>query len=311
MSLQAPQTAWIFAPDGILINKSGPLEIYPYSKLNASTEFVCFVWTGMAVSAKDPLRDEKDLPEDALVIGQTWQYVNLDGGPDRRFNDNYEIPVILAGVLTLDIPDRDSLSLQISNWYLPLEFSDYWTSSKGTNLTKDAIDVLKPIFQRIFPSDFLTEKRSNKPVKDCGKLARAGFEEELKVPKKPSTTIQSVTTKNTSRSEVMNASKTMTGDQPIQTGRDVTETKEAVRLNPELPRPSIFRSKGFWIGFSLVLGLFIFFGIVSRWMDSDSATATIEPALGNLRVSDEISPEHAFYINTGPKKRINFVSSMK
>jgi hypothetical protein len=28
-----------------------------------------------------------------LVIGQTWKHPNKSGGPDRRFRDNYQIPI--------------------------------------------------------------------------------------------------------------------------------------------------------------------------------------------------------------------------
>ena len=37
--------------------------------------------------------EEESLPSDAEVIGSTWKYVNKKGGRDRRFNDNYEIPI--------------------------------------------------------------------------------------------------------------------------------------------------------------------------------------------------------------------------
>lgn len=33
------------------------------------------------------------VPRDAQVIGQTWKHPNKSGGPDRRFNDNRQIPV--------------------------------------------------------------------------------------------------------------------------------------------------------------------------------------------------------------------------
>lgn len=34
-----------------------------------------------------------DVPDDADVVGQTWQYVNKDGRPDRRFSYNPTIPI--------------------------------------------------------------------------------------------------------------------------------------------------------------------------------------------------------------------------
>jgi len=35
------------------------------------------------------------VPRDAKVIDKTWEYVNKDGGPDRRFNNNRELPICL------------------------------------------------------------------------------------------------------------------------------------------------------------------------------------------------------------------------
>lgn len=34
-----------------------------------------------------------DVPSDAQVVGNTWQYVNKDGNPDRRFSNNPTIPL--------------------------------------------------------------------------------------------------------------------------------------------------------------------------------------------------------------------------
>jgi hypothetical protein len=35
------------------------------------------------------------VPPDAIVVGQTWKYVNKKGGPDRRFKDNQQLPICL------------------------------------------------------------------------------------------------------------------------------------------------------------------------------------------------------------------------
>jgi hypothetical protein len=37
--------------------------------------------------------EEETVPADAKVIRQTWKYLNKSGGPDRRFSNNYQIPV--------------------------------------------------------------------------------------------------------------------------------------------------------------------------------------------------------------------------
>lgn len=39
--------------------------------------------------------ESDSVPQDALIVGRTWRYVNKSGGPDRRFKDNKEIPVCL------------------------------------------------------------------------------------------------------------------------------------------------------------------------------------------------------------------------
>ena len=43
--------------------------------------------------------EEESLPVDAKVVDSTWRYVNNNGAPDRRFKDNYEIPIALYETL--------------------------------------------------------------------------------------------------------------------------------------------------------------------------------------------------------------------
>lgn len=41
--------------------------------------------------------EEGVVPSDSNVIGNTWAKVNKNGSPDRRFKDNYQIPICLYG----------------------------------------------------------------------------------------------------------------------------------------------------------------------------------------------------------------------
>ena len=59
-------------------------------------------------------REEGIVPQDAKVIGTTWRYVNKGGGPDRRFTNNYQIPIVLYGTLDVCSPAGMELSLQTS-----------------------------------------------------------------------------------------------------------------------------------------------------------------------------------------------------
>src|SRR6185437_14394300 len=36
--------------------------------------------------------EESGVPADAQVVGHTWRFLNKDGSPDRRFNNNRRIP---------------------------------------------------------------------------------------------------------------------------------------------------------------------------------------------------------------------------
>ena len=43
--------------------------------------------------------EEEKVPSDTKIIDQTWHKVNKDGTPDRRFANNYQIPIVEYGEL--------------------------------------------------------------------------------------------------------------------------------------------------------------------------------------------------------------------
>lgn len=45
--------------------------------------------------------ESERVPGDAEQVGLTWRYVNKDGGPDRRFSNNPQYPVVLYGQIDL------------------------------------------------------------------------------------------------------------------------------------------------------------------------------------------------------------------
>jgi hypothetical protein len=69
-----------FFPDRVLIYDSNGVGAVSYQGLQ------------VLVSSKQFVEQEA-VPSDAKVIGRTWRYVNKNGGPDKRFKDNREIPV--------------------------------------------------------------------------------------------------------------------------------------------------------------------------------------------------------------------------
>jgi hypothetical protein len=87
MRMQLHQRSIYFLPDRILVQDLGRFGSISYSNLTAHTGRTEYI-----VSSA---------PRDAQVIGTTWRYVNKDGGPDRRFSDNYQMAVCIYGTLAL------------------------------------------------------------------------------------------------------------------------------------------------------------------------------------------------------------------
>lgn len=62
-------------------------------------------------------------PSDATVVGTTWRFVNRDGGPDRRFNSNRQLPVCLYGQLTLTSASGLNVHLHVSSVSIAEQFA--------------------------------------------------------------------------------------------------------------------------------------------------------------------------------------------
>jgi hypothetical protein len=75
-----------FFPDRLLVYDSAGIGSVPYSDLNVEGAPFKFV-------------EHESVPRDAHQIDKTWQYVNKKGGPDRRFANNRELPVMQYGLL--------------------------------------------------------------------------------------------------------------------------------------------------------------------------------------------------------------------
>jgi hypothetical protein len=75
------QTLYFF-PDRVLVFDSGNVGAISYDSLALN------VWSNQFI-------ESQSLPGDATVVGYTWQYVNRSGGPDRRFNNNRQIPIAM------------------------------------------------------------------------------------------------------------------------------------------------------------------------------------------------------------------------
>ena len=109
--LDADGTRLYFFPDRILVFRNGTVSAVLFTELNVVGGSVRFIEDGT-------------VPRDANVIGTTWKFVNKSGGPDRRFSNNYQLPIVRYGTFDVSAASGMQLSLQTSAEMLGTVFAD-------------------------------------------------------------------------------------------------------------------------------------------------------------------------------------------
>lgn len=92
----------IILPDKVFFVRKRKVGMIDNSDFRISVSSVRFVET-------DPV------PKDAQIVGHTWQFVNKNGTPDKRYKSNRQIPVCLYGQVFLRSSSGLNIELQISN----------------------------------------------------------------------------------------------------------------------------------------------------------------------------------------------------
>jgi|GEM_PF-3301035 len=90
-----------FFPDRILVFSKGGVEAVDYGDLTITATRTKFIEEGI-------------VPADTEVVDQTWQFVNNDGGPDRRFRDNRPLPICQYEEIWLNSESGLNEVLQVS-----------------------------------------------------------------------------------------------------------------------------------------------------------------------------------------------------
>lgn len=101
-SLSAGRSALYFLPDRLLVREGKVYSDVSYDHLRVASGTERFI------------ENPRDVPSDALQVDRTWQYVNVKGGPDRRFKDNPQLPVIRYGTIHLTTGDGLVWLIQVS-----------------------------------------------------------------------------------------------------------------------------------------------------------------------------------------------------
>jgi DNA polymerase-3 subunit epsilon len=75
-------------PDRLLVRSGRQWSDVDYRQLHSSASRTRFIESG-------------SVPRDAQQLDTTWQFVNVKGGPDRRYKNNRRLPVMQYGEMTL------------------------------------------------------------------------------------------------------------------------------------------------------------------------------------------------------------------
>ncbi len=91
-----------FFPDLLLVLEGRKAGVVSYAKLGTQVTVTNFV-------------EKEGVPSDSRVSHYTWQYVNKNGGPDRRFNNNRQYPVVNYQEIEFNSPSGLRKLLQVSH----------------------------------------------------------------------------------------------------------------------------------------------------------------------------------------------------
>ena len=79
----------VFLPDSLFIKQGSKMTALSFSEINVNLSKAVF------------LEDEK-VPKDTTALGKTYEHVNKDGSPDKRYKKNRQLNLVEYGVLSLD-----------------------------------------------------------------------------------------------------------------------------------------------------------------------------------------------------------------
>lgn len=101
-------------PDGIFVYDNKGVGFVEYNDIQVNVGTTRFI--------------ENSPPTDANVVDKTWKHPNINGGPDKRFKNNYQIPVCLYGELRVKSNSGMNIYLMTSKEDAPHKFSSEFSS---------------------------------------------------------------------------------------------------------------------------------------------------------------------------------------
>jgi hypothetical protein len=135
-TLKSSDQELYFLPDALLIVRKQSVAALAYQELileNSTTRFI----------------EDGSVPADAAVVGQTWRFVNKNGGPDRRFNGNRQLAICNYG--EMEFRSKSGLNCIM-----------HYSNAKAGERFSRAIEILHRPSSRIESKAIKTAKKSKR-----------------------------------------------------------------------------------------------------------------------------------------------------
>lgn len=123
----------------------GDIYIYPnFAIYFVSESAFALLEIGDLQLVVEPTRfiEDGQVPADSTIVGETWHKTNKDGSPDRRFSDNYKIPIAQYSKITIRSDTGMNEEYQVSNAGAGAKFFEAW---QGFTRSVEAVTGQKTI----------------------------------------------------------------------------------------------------------------------------------------------------------------------
>ncbi len=101
----------VFLPDKVIVIKGSKIGAISYDDIHIDISYTNFIETST-------------VPKDTEIIDYTWEKVNKNGTPDKRYKDNRQLPICKYGVINLYSNSGLNIILYCSNPKTAIEFGE-------------------------------------------------------------------------------------------------------------------------------------------------------------------------------------------
>lgn len=123
------------------------LYVYPgfIALISRSKEFAIVSLSDIKLEfTRERFADNRPVPSDAKVVEMTWLHARKDGSPDRRYRNNYQLPVVEFGCIRITSSTGLNEAYSFSNsdkaWAFAQAFHKFAASVKSISCIKENAD---------------------------------------------------------------------------------------------------------------------------------------------------------------------------